>query len=102
MENEIKNIDRLAVTNVQVYPFATEYGKQKALANIVLNDQFLVRGLRIIDGANGLFVGYPVDTFFKGEDFRSQFVPLTRVLRDHIENVVLEKYNEMISQKEEK
>lgn len=97
--HESQFFDCLAVTNVQVFPFSTDNGKQKALANIVLNDQFLIRGFRIVDGENGLFVGYPVDPFTKGEDFRSQCMPLTRALRDHIENVVLEKYTEMISKR---
>jgi len=88
--------DCLAVTNVQVYPFreAPTMGYTKALASIVLNDQFMLRGLRVMDGENGLFVAYPTDPFFKGESFRSICNPLTRQLRDHIENCVIEKYNQ--------
>ena len=55
--------DCLAVTNVQVYPFqeGPSMGHTKGIASIVLNDQFMIRGLRVMDGENGLFVGYPVD-----------------------------------------
>ena len=86
--------DCLAVTSVQVYPFKEGpfTGKMLALASIVLNDQLQVRGLRIMEGENGLFVGYPNDPFYKGEDFRSVCFPMTRQLREHIENCVLEKY----------
>ena len=86
--------DCLAVTQVQVYPFkeGPSMGKMLAKASIVLNDQLQVRGLRIMDGENGLFVGYPNDPFYKGEDFRSICFPMTRQLREHIENCVLEKY----------
>ena len=45
-----------------------------------------------MDGENGLFVGYPLDPFYKGDDFRSIVFPMTRELREHIENCVLEKY----------
>ena len=62
------------------------------MASIVLNDQFQIRGLRIMEGENGLFVGYPNEPFYKGEDFRSVCFPMTRQLREHIENCVLEKY----------
>lgn len=99
-KNEIANaFDCLAVTNVQVYPFKEgEFlGHVKGLATIVLNDQMLIRGLRIMDGENGLFVGYPNDPFYKGEDFRCICNPITRQLREHIENVVLEKYQEVIN-----
>lgn len=86
--------DCLAVTQVQVYPFkeGPSMGHMFGLATIVLNDQFQVRGLRIMDGENGLYVGYPNDPFYKGEDFRSVCCPITRQLREHIENCVLEKY----------
>ena len=86
--------DCLAVTQVQVYPFKEGpfTGKMLAKASIVLNDQLLVRHLRIMEGENGLFVGYPNDPFYKGEDFRSVCFPMTRQLREHIENCVLEKY----------
>ena len=84
----------LAVTSVQVFPFkeGLNLGHMKALATVVLNDQFLIRGLRVIDGENGLSVMYPVDPFYKGEDFRNICCPVTRQLREHIENCVLEKY----------
>ena len=86
--------DCLAVTQVQVYPFeeGPSTGKMLAMASIVLNDQLQVRGLRIMEGENGLFVGYPNEPFYKGEDFRSVCFPMTRQLREHIENCVLEKY----------
>ena len=86
--------DCLAVTQVKVYPFkeTPSMGKLLGMASIVLNDQLLVRHLRIMEGENGLFVGYPNDPFYKGEDFRSLCFPMTRQLREHIENCVLEKY----------
>ena len=86
--------DCLAVTQVQVLPFKEGpfMGKMLALASIVLNDQFQVRGLRIMEGVNGLYVAYPSDPFYKGEDIHSVCFPMTRQLREHIENCVLEKY----------
>ena len=95
VEKEISSaFDCLAVTQVQVYPFkeGPSMGHMLGLATIVLNDQFQVRGLRIMDGEHGLYVGYPNDPFYKGEDFRSVCCPMTRQLREHIENCVLEKY----------
>lgn len=97
-KNEEKEIssafDCLAVTQVQVFPFkeGPSMGHMLGLATIVLNDQLQVRGLRVMDGVNGLYVGYPNDPFYKGEDFRSVCCPMTRQLREHIENCVLEKY----------
>ena len=95
MKNENNFFDCLAVTNVQVFPFkeGANMGKMKALATIVLNDQIQIRGLRVMDGEYGLYVGYPVDPY----NIRSQVMPITRQLREHIENCVLEKYQAAIA-----
>ena len=87
---------KIEVTQVNVYPLneGAYIGRLKALANIVLNDQIQVRGLRVMDGENGLFVGYPVDKFYNGENFRNIVFPITAELRQHIEKSVLEKYDE--------
>lgn len=94
--------DCLAVTQVQVYPFkeGPSMGHLMGIASIVLNDQFQIRGLRIMDGENGLYVGYPNDPFYKGEDFRSVCCPITKQLREHIENCVLEKYSSAVDPNE--
>jgi stage V sporulation protein G len=88
--------DCLAVTQVRVFPFkdSVNLGHVKALAEIVLNDQLVIRGLRVMDGVNGLFVSYPLDPFFKGEEFRTICNPISRQLREHIENCVLERYQQ--------
>lgn len=98
-ENAANVFDCLAITNVQVFPFKEDpsMGHMKGLATVVFNDQLMLRGLRIMDGENGLFVGYPNDPFYKGEDFRYIAQPVTRQLREHIENCVLEKYQAAIA-----
>ena len=86
--------DALAVTNVQVFPFkeGANLGHIKGLASVVLNDQFMVRGMRVMEGVNGLFVAYPIDPFYKGDDMRSVCSPITRALRETIEEAVLAEY----------
>ena len=86
--------DVLAVTKVEVSPFeaGANLGHIKGFAQVILNDQLVINGLRIMDGENGLYVGYPYDPFYKGEYLRSVCFPMTRQLREHIENCVLEMY----------
>lgn len=92
----------MQVTDCKVFPFheSPSMGHIKAIASIILGDQFMIRGLRVMDGENGLFVSYPVDPFFKGEDFRTLCNPITRALREHIENAVLEKYQQAVETSE--
>ena len=102
-EKEISSaFDCLSVTQVQVFPFKEDpsMGHMVGMASVILNDQFQIRGLRIMDGENGLFVGYPMDPFYNGDDFRSVCFPITRQLREHIENCVLEKYSASADPKE--
>lgn len=90
--------DCIAVSEVDAFPFkeGPSLGHLKGVAQIVLNDQMVIRGLRIMEGENGLFVCYPVDPFFKGDDFKYIASPITRQLREHIENVVIEKYKKIM------
>ena len=98
-DKALSSFDCLAVTQVQVFPFkeGPSLGHMKGLAQIVLNDEMVIRGLRVMDGVNGLFVSYPLDPFYKGEDFKSICNPITRQLREHIENCVLEKYQAAVA-----
>lgn len=90
--------ETLEVTSVQVYPVKASSGKTKALARVVLMDQLQLTNLRVIEGSNGVFVGYPNDPSHKGEDYRQLFYPVTAALRNEIERVVLEKYEAVISE----
>lgn len=80
------------VTSCQVFIYEEPQGKTVALARVVLSGELQLTGLRVVDGVNGLFVAYPNDPGYKGEDFRSIFYPITRELREHIEETVLIQY----------
>jgi len=89
--------DVLTCTGVQVYPAKEAGGKTKAFARATINDQLMLTNLRVVDGVNGFFVSYPLDPSYKGEDYRSIYYPISKELREHIEQCVLEKYQEVTS-----
>ena len=75
----------LAVTKVEVFPKYNSDRKDMVhgLATVVINDQLTLKDLMICESEEtGLYVGYPTNNYF----------PMTRQLREHIENCVLEKY----------
>lgn len=84
---------------VFLFKESEDAGRIKALAEVTLDDRLVLKGLRIMDGANGLYVGYPNDPFYKGEDYRAIYFPCERKLRDDIENAVLGRYREKVSGK---
>lgn len=95
MKETSEFFDRLQVTEVHVFPFrdAGNLGHIKGLARVVLNDQLEICGIRIMEGENGMFIGFPIDPFYRGEEFRSVVSATTSALHDHIEKCVLEKFN---------
>ena len=77
--------DCLAVTKVEVFPKYNSDRKDMVhgLATVVINDQLTLKDLMICESEEtGLYVGYPTNNYF----------PMTRQLREHIENCVLEMY----------
>lgn len=86
------------ITDIKIFPFKdTGIGHIRALVNIILNDAIMIRGLRIMDGNNSLYLSYPVDPFFTGTDFRSIIVPVTREVREYIENEVIKQYHKVVA-----
>jgi stage V sporulation protein G len=84
----------MKVTNVTVFKVDTK-SKLKALVRVVLDDALQLTKLRIYEGSNGLFVSYPSDTT-EEQDYRQIFYPISKELRDHIEEVVVAEYNKEV------
>lgn len=85
----------MKVTQINLSLTNPDQGKLKAIARINLDDQLTLTGLRVYEGANGLFVSYPNDPNYKGEDYRQLYYPISKDLRMHIEEKVLEAYYAM-------
>ena len=64
----------------------------RATADVVIDGQIGLTGLRVIEGINGLFVGYPTYLVYSGEDYVNIYFPVTKVCRKTIEDCVLREY----------
>lgn len=86
----------MQVTDVKVYPINNSQTKVRAFAQLVLNNCFRVTGLRIVEGENGLFIGYPSE---KGKDGKYYDIikPLNRNGVDLIQDIVLREYDHAAS-----
>ena len=86
----------IIVTDVKIFPFKDAgIGHIRALANIVLNEAIVIRRLRVMENDDGLLLAYPVDPFYDGTGYSSIIVPVTRELREYIENEVIKRYQEV-------
>jgi len=66
-------------------------GSVKALVDIAVNDSFVIKGFKIIDGKNGLFVGLP-QRLGKNGTWYNNLEVLSSELKERISNVVLQAY----------
>lgn len=67
-------------------------GKTKAFADILISDRYVVKGIRVMEGVKGLFVGLPGRRDDKGE-FVPGFKPITKEAREALHKVVMEAFH---------
>ncbi len=92
------------ITEVKIFPRAAAEGedqKLKAYASITFDESFVVRGLKVIDGKNGLFVVMPSRKLSDGT-FKDIAHPLNNETRGQIEKLVLDKYSNITRGSEER
>ncbi len=83
----------MEVTEVKVFPVQED--RVKAYVAITLDDCFVVRDLKVINGNNGLFVAMPSKKRKDGT-YRDTAHPLNNETRQMIESIVLTEYNKEI------
>ncbi|MDF2699651.1 MAG: spoVG [Haloplasmataceae bacterium] len=81
----------MEVTNVRVKKIENK-NRLKAVATITFDECFVIHELRLIEGKNGLFVAMPSKKNTLGE-FRDVCHPISKELRESIEQTVIEAYN---------
>jgi stage V sporulation protein G len=88
-ELEVERRMTLEITEVRIS--LREDDKLKAFASMTFNDAFVIRGLKIIEGTNGMFVAMPSR---KRPDGTYQDVahPINNETRKFIEDRILDEY----------
>ncbi|HHZ20146.1 MAG TPA: septation regulator SpoVG [Firmicutes bacterium] len=78
------------ITDVRLRKVVTD-GKMKAIASITIDNAFVVREIRVIEGQNGLFVAMP-SRKTPGGEFRDIAHPITPEARELIQSAILTEY----------
>lgn len=86
--------DTLLETTVKITPAGNGQGKLRAVAQVNLAGQMLIRGFRVYEGENGLFVREPQQVFESNNTRRysSNVQPITREAREAIFGNILSEY----------
>jgi len=66
-------------------------GTLKAFCDVAIADAVLIKGIKVVEGKNGLFVSMPRE---QGKDgnWYDTVVPLTKEIRQQVSTVVLDAY----------
>jgi stage V sporulation protein G len=79
------------ITDVKV--FIRESNQLKAFVNIVIDDAFIIRNIKVIEGDKGLFVAMPSRRVSSGE-YRDIAHPINTETRQMLEEKILLAYKE--------
>lgn len=91
-------INGIEITDVIIFPIKNKISTLKAFAQVILNDQFIVLGIRIIQGKNGMFIQFPHEynkAASKGYDI---CYLITAELRSYMTDKVLDQYKLALNQ----
>ena len=71
--------------------------KLRAVCSVILDDCFLVKNVRVVEGEKGLFVSLPSRRNVKGE-WTEQCFPMTKELREKLSAAVLAEYDRALAE----
>ena len=84
------------ITDVRVRKVAKE-GKMKAVVSITIDEEFVVHDIKVIEGEKGLFIAMPSRKATDGE-YRDIAHPINSATRERIQNIILEKYEQVLAE----
>ena len=82
----------MKITSVNVHKKNDE-SRMKGIASVLLDDCFVIRDIRIIEGKDGLFIAMPSRKAADGE-YRDIAHPINSDTRDRIQRLILERYHD--------
>lgn len=88
----------MQITDVRIRRVEKE-GKMKAVVSITIDEEFVVHGIKIIEGEKGLFIAMPSRKAADGE-YRDIAHPINSGTRERIQKLILEKYEETLAAEE--
>ena len=86
----------MQITDVRIRKIEKE-SKMKAVVSITIENAFVVHDIKVIEGDKGLFIAMPSRKAGDGE-YRDIAHPINAETRETIQNLILEKYREMMEE----
>ena len=87
----------MKITNVSIRKSDREDSRMKAIASVLLDDEFAVHDIRIIEGTKGLFIAMPSRKTSSG-GYRDIAHPISQEVRTMFENEILDAYEKSLNE----
>ena len=69
----------------------------KAVGSITIDDKFVIHDIKVIEGEKGLFIAMPSKRATDGE-YRDIAHPINSSTRDHLQTIILENYEKVLTE----
>lgn len=90
----------MKITNVSIRKSDREDSRMKAIASVLLDDEFAVHDIRIIEGTKGLFIAMPSRKTSSG-GYRDIAHPISQEVRTMFEKEILDAYEKSLNESTE-
>lgn len=87
----------MKITNVSIRKSDREDSRMKAIASVLLDDEFAVHDIRIIEGTKGLFIAMPSRKTSTG-GYKDIAHPISQEVRTMFEKAVLDAYEKALNE----
>lgn len=92
----------MKITDTRVFPVNSKKGSNLvAFGSITFDDLFVVSGLKLVEGKNGLFLSMPASQDQDGEYHDIAF-PLSKDFRDEMTEAMIEAYQDTLDEEPKK
>ena len=87
----------MKITNVSIRKSDREDSRMKAIASVLLDDEFAVHDIRIIEGTKGLFIARPSRKTSSG-GYRDIAHPISQEVSTMFEKEILDAYEKSLNE----
>lgn len=89
----------MQITDVRVRKITKE-GKMRAIVSITIDEEFVIRDIKVIEGDKGLFIAMPSKKATDGE-YRDIAHPINSSTREKIQTIILDRYQKALTEPDE-
>lgn len=87
----------MKITSVSIRRAEREDSRMKAIASVLIDDEFAVHDIRIIEGTKGLFIAMPSRKTSTG-GYRDIAHPISQEVRTMFEKAILDAYEKAVNE----